>query len=166
LSTKRKHLQRGKDTKVKETRVVRPKGRPGNRDEVQAIAVCKELQAWLKRPGNWYISKFCVESNITKEELYRFSDRFPKCKRLIELAKQAQEVKLVESGFENKNAMTTAHRIFALKNVCGWRDKTEEPFVGNLQINSFIPRPPVAPGKESTGDNKHVLAEPKTDARP
>lgn len=122
-----------------------PGGRPPLKySEKQSIQICKDLLEWLDGKDNWFVNKFMVENKIAHSTFAKFVDRFPACKELYELAKDKQEVKMAEAGMNPDCAKNMIFRIFAMKNLCNWKDKNEESFTGELSINSFIQRPAVS----------------------
>jgi len=80
------------------------------------------LLAWIKKPKNYWLGKFAEQQGFSRNRLAEFATRHDGFSAAYELAKQSQENKIVAMGM--KATHPTFH-IFTLKNVAGWRDKTE-----------------------------------------
>lgn len=75
----------------------------------------KSSQIWLK--------DFCIEHFISQNRLSEFKEKSEYFEYIYSLCKDIQESKLVKIGMSKRANATMA--IFALKNVSGWRDRTE-----------------------------------------
>lgn len=95
----------------------------------------EELLAWLEVPANFWLGSFAVEKKMARARLQEIASTNEEFNQIYEIAKQTQENKIVLLAMEKKIDTTMA--IFALKNVAGWRDKSEQTFSGELNINFF-----------------------------
>ena len=84
--------------------------------------LAKNLLMWIKEPDNYWLGKFAEDNGFSRSRLPEFAKRHEVFSSAYELAKQSQENKIVAMGM--KATHPTFH-IFTLKNVAGWRDKTD-----------------------------------------
>ncbi len=81
------------------------------------------LLDWMKKEENVWFKDFSLEYGISWRYLLELSKKSKPLTTAIEIAKQMQESKLFKAAINSKSQ---AIYIFALKNVAGWRDITEE----------------------------------------
>lgn len=91
----------------------------------------KKLLEWMENPSNFYLGNFAVENKMSRPRLQELACQNKEFEKVFEVAKQMQENRIVMLAMAKK--IDTAMAIFALKNVAGWRDKTETE-IGGLSV--------------------------------
>ena len=95
-------------------------------NEIEHIADL--LYEWFNKkeegqPSQIWLKDFCIEHFISKNRLSEFREKSEYFEYIYCICKDIQESKLVKIGMSKRANATMA--IFALKNVAGWRDRTE-----------------------------------------
>lgn len=94
------------------------------------------LLEWLKEPKNFYFKRFALERGYTSQRFPEFSKRSDLFKEALELAKEWQEVKLVEGCLRQEFNSTITK--FVLQNCHGWQDKTTITGVESKRMYSIL----------------------------
>lgn len=82
-----------------------------------------ELENFMKQQNNFFLKDFAVMKGFSAQRLSEFSKKNEKFKEAMERAKDIQESKLIKLGMQK--GANQAFIIFILKNVSGYRDRTE-----------------------------------------
>lgn len=110
-------------------------GAPMKWTPVVLDSLADKLLEWMKVKENFWLGEFAVENEMSRPQLDELShtERSVKFANALKIAKTMQETKLMKLGMSKK--YNPAMAIFALKNVAGWRDRTDittgdEPITG------------------------------------
>ena len=93
--------------------------------------ITQKLLDWVKTSDTLWLGSFAQINGFHRHRLAELALTNEEFGKAFEIAKQAQENWLVTSALNKKVDCTMA--IFALKNVAGWRDKTE--FTGEVKFD-------------------------------
>lgn len=94
----------------------------------------EELIQFMNEPKNLWLKEFAIMKGFPSEYLSRYAKKSESFNHSLKKAKDIQEAKLVRMGFSKK--FNPAFVIFALKNVAGWRDKSENEIkLNELKVN-------------------------------
>lgn len=125
-----------------------PKG-PSKYTKSYLEEIADKLEDWIQIKTNVWLGDFAAENNMNRHDLSREAPKSEKLFATYKKAKQVQENRLVKLGF-SKGA-NAAFVIFTLKNVAGWRDKTEIEHTGGL-LNKLLSE--ISDEKESIVKNR------------
>jgi len=92
--------------------------------------LAKDLIEWIDNPTNFWLGDFAVLNNMGRQRFPELAESNKEFGKAYEIAKQIQENRLVRAGLSNQFNSTMV--IFSLKNVAGWRDKSEVEHTGNV----------------------------------
>lgn len=90
-----------------------------------------DLLRWVDTADSLWLGEFAKNNKMSRARLHELACDNEKFNSAYEIAKQAQENWLVTGALSKK--LETAMAIFSLKNVAGWRDKTEHDH--NINVN-------------------------------
>lgn len=112
-------------------------------------ALGERLLIWAEDPEDFWLGSFAVKNGMSRPRLQEIASVNQNFNLIYEIAKQAQENKLVVGALGGKINNTMA--IFALKNVSGFRDMPAEKEDENLrgQELEFKEIPSNGKGKEA-----------------
>lgn len=97
----------------------------------------EELEKFMRQQNNYFLKDFAVMKKISAQRLSEFAKKNEKFKESLEKAKDIQESKLIKMGMQK--GANQAFVIFLLKNVAGYRDRTEvEQKITELPEIKFI----------------------------
>ena len=119
---------------MSEVTVKKKAGQPAKYTPDFALALGKKLTVWMEEPNNFWLGTFAYENGINRQRLSELAEKFPE--QFLDAylcAKQNQENKLFLGALMRKMDAFTAHN--ALKNVSGWRDKTELDHSGEINLS-------------------------------
>ena len=109
--------------KAKKTPPKRKRGRPTKYTPEVLAKMGEDLIRWFKKPGNIWLKDFAIARGFHWSQFCELAEKSPEFSQALKAAKDMQEAKLFRLGIAKK--YSTAMAIFALKNVAGWRDKSE-----------------------------------------
>jgi hypothetical protein len=99
-------------------------GRPRQWDLEAALALGNDLISWMEEAeDNIFVGEFLCKHGLYKDLSTDLQNRFEEFALIIKKAHELQLFKMVKRSMDKQYA--TAGVIFALKNMCGWCDKTE-----------------------------------------
>lgn len=92
-----------------------------------------KLKLWINQKDSIWLGDFAADNKMSRQRLSEIANENELFAEVYEYTKQIQENKLFKLGL-SKNC-NPAMAIFALKNVAGWRDRTDittgdEPITG------------------------------------
>lgn len=80
-----------------------------------------ELWNWFQLNENVWLKDFCIFKMISHQRISEFAKQNEYFRFIYDLCKTLQESKLVKLGLKERAVIP----IFALKNICGWKDRQE-----------------------------------------
>lgn len=98
-------------------------GRPKKYTDELIEQYADDLIDWFSQPANFWLKDFAIAKGFSWDSFKEVGTKNEKFILALKKARDMQESKLVKMGFSKK--FNPAMAIFALKNVAGWRDKTE-----------------------------------------
>ena len=107
-------------------------------DEIKDLA--DEFWEWINATeANYIFADFFIPRYIAKIKRQRLMQRSEYFRNVIDAAREIQETKMYKLSLRSDKPTAL---IFALKNVCGWRDKaedlpTDEQTPGNLEFSGW-----------------------------
>jgi hypothetical protein len=137
-----------------------PGGAPVKYTPEVLSGIAKEMIVWFKKKRNWWLKDFAIQKGIVWRYVLELANNHQELSDALELCKQIQESKLVHKSFQPYQDRPAA---FALKNACGWRDRTDVDMnhKGEIRVVSAIPRPELSKtivsedGALAEANNKH-----------
>ena len=119
-----------------------------------------KLDEWIKVPSHWWICDFAIENDIWEQRIYDFAKVNEIFLESLKKAEQIQKSRLVQLALERK--VDTGMAIFALKNVAGWRDRSELEHSGKVEggNNVIIVYPSKDAKNDKQGDKKTKAVMP------
>ncbi len=109
--------------KAKKIPPKRGRGRPTKYTPEVLDKMAADLIRWFKKPGSLWLKDFALARGFHWSQFTDLAERSPEFSKALKVAKDMQESKLFRMGLSKKHSTSMA--IFALKNVSGWRDKSE-----------------------------------------
>ena len=83
------------------------------------------------------LGKFVVDKlDVSSSTFHKWVDTYPEIKQAHDKAKDLQEYVLVTNSLLGLYNARTA--VFALKNICNYRDRIEQKLSGELSINNLM----------------------------
>jgi hypothetical protein len=107
------------------------------------------LLEWVSFPENFYFKRFALERGYTSQRFPEFAKRSEVFKEALALAKEWQEVKLVE-GCIHQDFNSTMTK-FVLQNCHGWQEKTQVTGIENKPFYSIM--------NEIDGKSKELVSD-------
>ena len=111
-----------------------------------------------------FLQEFCGQRGYSSQRISDWTAKVPEFAEAVAMFKDKQLINLVQGALNKK--IDTAMAIFTLKNVAGWRDKTELEHSGEIRHKTFVYLDPKAveefnaqkEGKIGTGQNPPQLS--------
>ena len=98
-------------------------GRPIIWTKPKIKQVTEALKLWIDEPKNYYVISFCNEVGLLHSQLEDLASKDPEFAETYKIAKQVQEIRLVDLAVSRKGDGNFIK--FVLANKAGWREKTE-----------------------------------------
>jgi len=99
------------------------RGRPTKYTPEYLKALGVKLIKWISEPSHWWLMDFAIENDMYAQQLSELALKSEYFSLALKRAHTIQESRIVQLAMAKKIDTTMA--IFALKNVAGWRDKTD-----------------------------------------
>ena len=92
--------------------------------DAETKELADEFWEWINATeANYIFADFFIPRFITKMKRMRLMQRSEYFRNVIDAAREIQETKMYKLSLRSDKPTAL---IFALKNVCGWRDKAED----------------------------------------
>jgi hypothetical protein len=98
-------------------------GRPEKYDIKFIENEAKLLDEWIQKPQNIWYYEFAIQRGYPRQQLTEFSEKSKVFSDSMALAKEAQEIKLLNGGLRNEYNASIVK--FSLANHHGYREKQE-----------------------------------------
>ena len=123
-----------------------------------------KLEEWIKDPSHWWITQFAIDQDMWEKHIYDFANEndihfSEKFRESLKKAEQIQKSRLVQLALAKK--IDIAMAIFALKNVAGWRDRSELQHSGKVEGGNNIII--VYPSKDVKKPDEEVMPNSQRD---
>ena len=99
------------------------RGRPTKYTPEYLKALGDKLIKWIKEPSHWWLMDFVIENDMWASQLTELAEKDEYFSKALKKAHTIQTSRIVQLAMAHKIDTTMA--IFTLKNVAGWRDKTD-----------------------------------------
>jgi hypothetical protein len=97
-------------------------GRPATYTREYLDLLASEMLDWFKDKRRYWLKDFAINKGIPSTRFVEFSEKSEKFLEAYLLCKDIQESRLVKKGF---TPYKDRFASFALKNVAGWRERTD-----------------------------------------